>query len=133
MAKSKYTREEISEAIEKFKAGNLSRTNLTVDFMDAYVAKFQQDKINEWIKACMAIPMVDRKIGGKDKKVKDSKAIRESFIKMFFPELTDEAKKAAKEAAKKAREAEKAAKEAAQKLTPEEQFRKRMEELAKED
>ena len=53
MAKSKYTREEISEAIEKFKAGNLSRTNLTVDFMDAYVAKFQQDKINEWIVQCL--------------------------------------------------------------------------------
>lgn len=133
MAKIKYSREDISKGIENLKAGKFSKTNLTVDFMDAYVAKFQQDKINDWIKACMAIPMVDRKIGGNDKKVKDSKAIRECFIKMFFPELTDEAKKAAKEAAKKAREAEKAAKEAAQKLTPEEQFRKRMEELAKED
>ena len=132
MAKKEYTRESIAADIESFKAGKLSKTNLTIDFMDAYVAKFQPEKIDEWIKKCVSIPMVKRKIGGNEKEVKDSKAIREYFIATFFPEQTEEAKKAAKEAANKAREAAKAAKEAEKKLSPADLLRKKMEELAKD-
>lgn len=143
MAKAKeFTRESIAADVEAFKAGKFSKTNMTADWMDNYVAMFATDTMEEYIKFCLSVPMKDSK---RVKKVKDengnvseekimiidTKPIREYFIKTYFPEYTEEAIKAAKEAAKAKKAAEKAEKEKIAALSPEEKFRLKMAALAK--
>lgn len=121
--KAEYTRDSIAADIENFRVGKFSKTNMTIDFMDAYVAWFAPETIETWIAKCLSIPMVNRKIGGVDKKVKDSKAIRELFIATYFADYTDEAKEAAKKLKKEERAKKKAEKEAAKTRTDEEKLR----------
>lgn len=130
MAKKEYTRESISADIEAFINGKFSKTNMTIDFMDAYVAYFKPETIEAWIAKCLSIPMTTREIGGTKKNVKDSKAIREYFIATYFPDQTDEAKKKAKEAKRAFREAEKAKKEAEKNMSDSDRLRHKMAELA---
>lgn len=131
MPKKEYTREQIAEDIVNFTSDNqkFSKSTMTIDWMDTYVAKFQPDKVEDWIKTCLSIPMVDRKIGGKEKSAKNVKAIRNKFLEMFFPDYSDEALKKKKEAEKAKKQAKRAEKEAEKNLTPEEKFRKKMESL----
>ena len=132
MAKKEYTRESVAADIASFINGEFSKTNMTIDFMDSYVAWFKPETVDEWVKKCLTIPMISRKIGGVEKSVKDSKAIREYFIATYVPDHTDEAKKNAKEAKKALRAAEKAKKEAEKNLSPEEKLRQKMQKLANE-
>lgn len=130
MAKKEYTREGIRADIEAFCEGKFSKTNMTIDFMDAYVAWFRPETIDTWIAKCLEIPMTTRKIGGADKNAKDIKQIRKLFIDTYFPEQSDEAKQAMKEAKKAEREAKRAEKEAEKNMTDAERLRKKMELLA---
>ena len=130
MAKKEYTRESVSAGIEAFINGKFSKTNMTIDFMDAYVAYFKPETIDAWIAKCLSIPMTTREIGGKMKEVKDSKAIREYFIATYFPDYTEEAKRKAKENDKALRKADKEKKEAIKKMSPAERLRYKMNELA---
>lgn len=131
MAKKKeFTIESLTADVEAFKNGHFSKTNMTTDWMDAYVAKFHSDEIEAWITKCLSIPMATREIGGVERKVMDSKAIREYFIATYFPDYTDEAKELAKQKKKSEREQAKAKKEAEKNLTPEEKLRAKMQELA---
>ena len=130
MAKKEYTRESISADIEAFVNGKFSKTNMTIDFMDAYVAFFKPETIDTWIAKCLAIPMTTREIGGVEKSVKDSKKIRAYFIETYFPEHTDEAKKQAKEAKKKAKDLKKQAEEAEKAMSPADRLRQKMNRLA---
>lgn len=130
MAKKEYTREGIRADIEAFCEGKFSKTNMTIDFMDAYVAWFRPETIDTWIAKCLEIPMTTRKIGGVDKDAKDIKQIRKIFIDTYFPEQSDEAKQAMKEAKKAEREAKRKEKEAEKNMTDAERLRKKMELLA---
>lgn len=142
MAKAKeFTRESIAADVEAFKAGKFSKTNMTADWMDNYVAMFATDTVEEYIKFCLSVPMKDSKRvktvkkGDKIEEEKimiiDTKPIREYFIKTYFPDYTEEAIKAAKEAVKAKKAAEKAEKEKIKSLSPEERFRMKMADLAK--
>ena len=131
MAKDRnISRETLIADAENFVAGEFSKTNMTINWMDNYVAKIQPNKVDEWIKVCCAIPEKTRTDG---KIIKDEKAIREVFIATFFPDQTEEAKKKAKEAKKALREAEKAKKEAMEKLSPAERLRIKLADLSKEE
>lgn len=101
MAKKVFTVESITADVEAFKAGEFSKTNMSVDWMDNYVAKIEPKTIDKYIKDCMKIPMAKHKIGGVEKEVKDTKAIRKYFIATYFPEYTEEALNAKKEAEKR--------------------------------
>lgn len=92
-----YTKEEISEVIEK---KPIKHTALTIDFMDSYIACFKPNDTEQWIKECLKIEKVARKINGVETQVKDTASIREYFLKTYFPTETKEARKAAKEEAK---------------------------------
>ena len=130
MAKKEYTRESIAADIEAFCDGKFSKTNMTVDFMDAYVAWFRPETIDTWIAKCLEIPMTKRKIGGEDKDVKDIKQIRKLFVDTYFPAQSDDAKQAEKDRKKAEREAKKAEKEAEKNMTDAERLRLKMERLA---
>ena len=132
MAKKEYTREDIAKAIEEFckEKGSFSKTSMTIDFMDAYVAWFRPETIETWISNCLEIPMTTRKIGGEERQVKDIKQLRKLFIDTYFPEQSDDAKEAEKARKKAEREAEKARKEAEENMTDAEKLRLKMERLA---
>lgn len=132
MAKKEYTIESITADIEAFKNGKFSKTNMTIDFMDNYVAKFQPNTINQWVEKCYSMPMIKRKIGGNEREIKDTKAIREYFIATYFPDFTEDAIKANKEAKKAKKKAEKELKEAEKNLSDKDKFIAKMKRLSSE-
>lgn len=136
MAKGKKLKDipkvKLMEDAEAFRNGSkkFTLTNMTVEWMDNYVAKLYPDTIDEWIKKCIAIPLVDRKINGTNTKVKDAQTLRKIFVSLYFHEQSEEAKEAEKARVKAEKARLKAEKEAFENLSPEEQFRLRMKELA---
>lgn len=130
--KIKFTREQIAEMKALIEADKLSKTKVSVDFMDYYVSYEKPETINAWMKACLAVPLTEKKIGGKVRKAKDIKKLRDVFFEMYFPNHTEEAlaKKKAEEKKKKA-EAKKE-NEAFQKLSPEEQFATKLRKLSEQ-
>lgn len=133
--KKDFSKKTLLEQAEAFRNGEFKKfslTNMTVEWMDNYVAKLHPETIDAWCDKCITFPLVKRTIGGRDVEVKDVKVIRAYFVDTYFPEQSEEAKQAEKalQQAEKARL--KAEKEAFKKLSPEEQFRQKMKQLASE-
>lgn len=135
MAKiAEFTKAQILVDVENFKNNKFSKTKMSVEWMDSYVAKVEPDTIDSWIEKCIAIQMTNRTINDKEIAFKDVKAIREAFIATYFPDFTEEAKKLAKEEERKRKKAEKEAlKEAEKNLSPEEKMRRKLEQLKNQE
>ena len=129
MANKTFKKKELQATAEEFiKNEKINKTILSLDWMDAYVAKLHPDKIEEYAKKCASF---ETKTGEKDNKKRiDIKEIRKYFISEFFPDLTEEAIEKRKAEAKAKKEAEKAKKE---ELTPEQIIAKKLKELAEEE
>lgn len=125
MAKKVYTRESLKQDVKNYIEGKLSKTKITVDWMDAYVAKLAPKTVDEYIKKCLSIPPVKRTIKGKETEYIDSKAIRAYFFETYFKDIDEKAK------AYKKKSAEQAKKEKLRTATPEEKFIIKMVELKK--
>jgi len=120
--------EELQATVDKFKKdGKLNKTTLSLVWMDNYVAKFHPEKIDEWATKCALIPKKTRKKDGLA--VKDVEAVRNIFIKDYFPDYTDDAIKDRKAADKAKKEAEKAEQERINNLPLEEQLKLRLQKL----
>lgn len=120
MAKKVFTKESIQADIDKFiEDGQFNKTTVSMDWMDAYVAKFQPADIATYVKDCLAIPAITTSNG---KERKDTKGVREYFMKKYFPDYTDEAVEARKAEAKKKREEELAEKKRLENASLEEQL-----------
>lgn len=130
-----YTEESLRADAYKFEhEEDFKKTDMTIDWMDAYVALIRPEKIDEWVKCCVGVSLkptkaLDKK-GNNIERI-DGKTIRNNFIEMFFPNMTDKAIKARKEAEKARKEAERAEKERVEKLSPEEKMRYKLEQLRK--
>lgn len=134
MAKKEFSVEAFTafiEEVEEKKA--LNKTKLTIDFMDAFVGMMHPEDIDTWVEKCLSFPAITRKIGGKEREMKDDVSVRAYFIATYFPNYTEAALEAAKAAAKAAKDAAKAEKEMFDKMTPAEQFRYKMEKFAKKN
>lgn len=136
MAKE-YTKEQIEKDIEALKKGKLSKSKLTLDFMDSYVAYFQPNKIEEYAKKCASITEKTREIKKEDSKdkgkkisVKDIKGVRDYFLETFFYEQSEKGLEEAKAEKKKAKEKEKAQKEAEKNMTTEERIKAKLIKIA---
>lgn len=132
MAKEKITAAQIQEDINGFiKKGQFNKTTLSLDWMDNYVAKFKAETLEDWAKFCAAVPKFIRE---KDKKaVVDVKAVREHFIKTYFPDYTDEAVEDRKAKKKAEREAQRAEKEKEKNLSLEEKLLLKLKRLKDEE
>lgn len=129
MAKKVYTRESIAADVEAFKKGEFKKINMTLDWMDSFVAYCRPETVEEYIKACSAIAPITRKDGDKTIERRNLTEVRKYFIATYFPDFTDEALKAAKEARKAARSAAAAAKEAEKAMSVEDKFKAKMAKL----
>lgn len=132
MAKKVYTRESIAADVEAFKKGEFKKINMTLDWMDSFVAFCRPDTVEEYIKACSAIPAITRTEGDKKIERRDLAEVRKYFIATYFPDFTDEALEAAKEARKAARAAAAAAKKAEKAMSAEDKFKAKMAKLMAE-
>lgn len=130
-----YTEESLRADAYKFEhEEDFKKTDMTIDWMDAYVALIHPEKIDEWVEYCVKVSLkettaIDKK-GNNIERV-DSKTIRNHFIEMFFPNMTDEAISARKKAEKDKKAAEKAERERVKNLSPEEKLRYKLEQLRK--
>ena len=125
----KYTQESISEVLSQ---RPINHTALTIDLMDAYVAWFEPEDIDTWVKTCVSFPKVKQKINGVETYVKKVKAVRKYFLETYFPTETKEAREADKKAKKEAKEAAKEAAKAQKKnMSDEDKLRAKIEELKK--
>lgn len=130
-----YTEESLRADANKFEhEEGFKKTDMTIDWMDAYVALIHPERIDEWVKCCVDVEPKDTKATDKNGDIIrriDGKTIRNNFIEMFFPNMTDEAIKARKDAEKARKEAERAEKERVEQLSPEEKLRYKLEKLRK--
>ena len=140
MAKEKkYTKAQLEAKAKDFlEKGKLNKTTLSLAWMDSYVAKLFPDRITEYAKACAELPTVKQertKADGtkQDVEVKDIEGVRKVFLKMFFPDFTEDAIKERNAEKKAQREAEKAEKKRREALPLEEQLALRLKDLAKEE
>lgn len=130
MKKTSLTKEEVDEIVEVHIKEKLNKTKLQLPFMDSYVAFYHPDKVEEWVDECLALGRVDRKVGGKDTKIKDVVGVRKLFLKKFFPDYTDEAINARKEEERARKQAKKAEKDADSKLSDRERLIKNIKKIS---
>ena len=130
MKKTSLTKEEVDEIVEVHIKEKLNKTKLQLPFMDSYVAFYHPDKVEEWVDECLAIERVDRKVGGKDTKIKNVAGVRKLFLEKFFPYYSDEAIKARKEEERARKQAIKAEKDADSKLSNRERLIKNIKKIS---
>lgn len=138
-----YTKKEVQEFFEEFKKekSKYTKTDVSIELMDAYVAIFHPTDIERWIDTCLSYPMIELKSkngelmkddDGNPMERKDVARIREFFLQNYFRSKSEKGIKEAKEEARKKKEQKKQEKEALEKMTPEERLRAKMEKYLQE-
>lgn len=138
-----YTKRDVQDFFDEFKKEKSEKTksDISIELMDAYVAMFQPADIDEWIATCLSFsnvelndkngnPLKDDK--GNVKERKDIASIREHFLQKYFFDKSEAGIRAAKSRKEAEKERKKADKKAFDNMTPEEKFRYKMQQYAKE-
>lgn len=124
--KVEYTDEKILEIVETIKSNKYKDTDITIPFMDSYVAKYAKDKMEVYIEKCLNIPMKETTRNGETVLIKDAPAIRGIFMELCFPENTRAVLEKKKLEAKEIKEKEAKLKKEFEELPADKKFKANM-------